>query len=407
MNVLPTANIILDTRRAKKDSTYPAKLRVIYERKYKDYAIGLSLTESDFAKVISTKPRGDYKEQKLFFNAIEERASTIIKDLPEFSFDAFEKNYLNKQDKQRDVYSYYQRRIEELTKDGSAGTVGVYRCAVTSLKGFHAKTLRFDKVTPDFLKEYERYAIAKGNSSTTISMYLRTLRTIYNIAIEDGVCKRENYPFGKRRYAVPASRNIKKALTLADIQKLFAYQPQNEAESKHRDLWLFSYLCSGINIKDIARLRYKDIEGGKLSFIRAKTKHTTRTNQRAIVVMLTEEAQSIIRRWGTTPVHPETFVFGYLSHDLDPERERKMVKQLTKTINKYIQRIAKAVGIEAHVTTYTARHSYATVLKRSGAPIEFISEALGHSNIRTTENYLDSFEDDTKRKYASALTAFN
>ena len=162
-----------------------------------------------------------------------------------------------------------------------------------------------------------------------------------------------------------------------------------------------------MNVKDIARLRYRHIEGSKLTFIRAKTQHTTRTNQKPIVVILTDEAQEIIERWGTEPVRPDAYVFGLLAERLDPEAERKAIKQITKQINKYVGRIAEAVGIEAHVTTYTARHSYATVLKRSGAPVEFISESLGHADIRTTENYLDSFEDDTKRKYANALTAFD
>ena len=402
-----TANIIQDCRRPRKDGSCAVKLRVIYDRQYKDYAIGLAVQPEDYERITGAKPRGEYKEQRLYFNAVEQRAAKIIKGLHPFTYEDFERDYLEKRDKKVSVYDYYTRRIEELTKDGSAGTVGVYVCASNSLKQFHPKALQFAKVTPDWLKQYERWMLDKGNSSTTVSMYLRTLRTLYNTAIEDGVCKRESYPFSRRRYQVPATRNVKKALPLVDLQKLFAYVPENDSEGLYRDLWLFSYLCQGINVKDIARLRYRDIEGGRLSFIRAKTEHTTRTNQRAIVVALTDEAKDIIQRWGTKPVHPEALVFGLLTEGLDPEAERKAIKQLTKQINKYIQRIAESVGIEQHVTTYTARHSYATVLKRSGAPVEFISEALGHSDIRTTESYLDSFEDDTRAKYAAALTAFD
>ena len=72
-----------------------------------------------------------------------------------------------------------------------------------------------------------------------------------------------------------------------------------------------------------------------------------------------------------------------------------------------MQKIADALGIDKPVTTYYARHSFATVLKRSGAPIEFISESLGHSDMKTTDNYLDGFEDDTKREYTKALLNFN
>lgn len=399
--------IILDTRRALADDTYPVKLRITHQRKRKYYAVDLALSESDFAKVQGSKPRGEYKDYKLFFNAIEQRANDIVSNLPEFSFAAFEKNYLDKQDKHKDVYSYYQRYIAGLKNEGRAGTADSYTCSLNSLKHYHKKTLHFEKLTPDFLKGYEQWMTSGGKSLTSVGIYLRALRSICNLAIEEGAFKKEDYPFGKRRYQIPAGRNVKKAISLADIQKLFCYQPETESESRYRDLWLFSYLCSGINMKDICRLRYRNVEGNKIVFIRAKTDRTTKQNQKPIVVMMTPEAQSIIQRWGTSPVHPEAFVFDLLSEGLTPDKERRVIKQVTKTVNKYIKRIAQAVGIEAHVTSYTARHSFATVLKRSGAPIEFISESLGHSDLRITENYLDSFEDDTKRKYASALTAFD
>ena len=249
--------------------------------------------------------------------------------------------------------------------------------------------------------------VAHGKSLTTVGIYLRALRTLCNEAIKQGAMKSSDYPFGKGLYQIPAGRNVKKALTLTDIQKIFSYQPTTEAEGRARDIWLFSYLCSGVNLKDICRLRYRNIDGDRIQFVRAKTERTNRSNQKAILVVLTDEAKEIVDRWGTKPVRPDASVFGLIAEGLDPEEERKAIRQVTKIINKYVKRIAAAVGIEQHVTTYTARHSYATVLKRSGAPVEFISEALGHADIRTTENYLDSFEDDTKRKYASALTAFD
>ncbi len=248
---------------------------------------------------------------------------------------------------------------------------------------------------------------ANGKSLTSVGIYLRALRSICNQAIEEGALKKEDYPFGKRRYQIPAGRNVKKALTLADIQKIFAYEPTTESEGKARDLWLFSYLANGINMKDICRLRYRDIDGDRLTFIRSKTERTSRKNLKPVVVLLSDEAKEIIVRWGIKPKQTDAFVFGLLTDGLTSDREYRTIKQVTKQVNIYIKRIAKAVGIEANVTTYSARHSFSTVLKRSGAPVEFISESLGHSDIRTTENYLDSFEDDTKRKYANALTAFD
>lgn len=274
------------------------------------------------------------------------------------------------------------------------------------MKAFHPRKLSFEKITPDFLMDYERWMLSEGNSLTTVGIYLRPLRALCKLAIEDGVLSQQNYPFSKRKYQIPAGQNIKKALTLKDIQKIFDYQPVTDSEAKNRDLWLFSYLCNGINVKDIARLKYSNIQDGKITFIRAKTERTSKKNLKFIVAILNSEAKEIIQRWGNSLSTPNAYVFDILFEGVTPERERALVQQATKNINKYIKRISTSLGIEKNVTTYTARHSFSTILKRSGAPIEFIRESLGHHDLKTTESYLDSFEDDVKKQYASFLTNF-
>nr|WKN35060.1 site-specific integrase [Tunicatimonas sp. TK19036] len=402
-----TTAIILDTRRPIKDGNYPIKLRVTYQRKQKYYPLDESLSEEDFLKIQGSKPRGKYKDYQLEFNGKENHANEIIKSMPSFTFEEFEKQFLNKKVSSKDVFSLYERYIQNLSKEGRAGTASSYQCSLSSIRTFvRKKKLAFAKVNPDFLHDYERWMISKGSSNTTIGIYLRSLRTILNLAIEEGLFSQEDYPFGKRKYQIPAGRNVKKALTLEDIQKIFDYDPQTDAEARARDLWLFSYLCNGINMKDIARLKYQNVDNEKITFIRAKTERTSKKNLKPVVAILTLEAKGIIERWGNKPTNPNTYVFDILINGLTPEKELARVKQATKTINKYIKRIAKAIGIEKEVSTYTARHSFSTVLKRSGVPIEFISESLGHHDIRTTEHYLDSFEHDVKKQYASALTNF-
>lgn len=401
-----TTSVILDTRRAKQDGAYPVKVRVTFQRKRKYYGTGIDLSEEDFQKVQGSKPRGEFKELKIRFSALEQRAIDVVKSLPNFSFTSFEEHFLNQRSTEQDVYSFYDSYVLGLSNEGRAGTASSYQCSHKSLKTFHPRKLLFEKITPEFLKEYERWMLAKGNSLTTVGIYLRSLRTLCNLAVEKGILTQQAYPFGKRRYQVPAGRNVKKALTLEDIQKIFNYQPQSETESWSRDLWVFSYLCNGINIKDIARLKYASIEGDRITFIRAKTERTSKKNLKPIVAMLTPESNDIIQRWGIFPASPENYVFNILTRGITAERERALVQQATQTINKYVKRIATAVGIDKSVTTYTARHSFSTILKRSGAPIEFISESLGHHDLKTTEHYLDSFEDDAKRQYAGFLTNF-
>ena len=407
-----STSIILDTRRKLKDGKFPVKLRVTYQRKQKYYPVindkgeAFAYTESNYEKVRDPKARGSNKDDFMSLNDIEKRATDAIEKLPVFSFETFEKRFLSGSSKD-DVFGAFRQQIDILKNEGRAGTASSYECAYRSLSDFTpSKSLHFSAITVDFLKQYEKWMVESGKSLTTVGMYLRALRAIYNDAIASGDAYSELYPFGKRKYQIPAGQNIKKALVLDDIEKIFNYEPAHDGEAKARDLFIFSYLCNGINIKDIARLKYSNIAGSQITFIRAKTERTSRQNLKPVVAVLTEEAQQIIDRWGIRPKNSDEYVFPILTKGLTPEEELAKVRYATKAINKYIKRIALAVGIDKNVSTYTARHSYSTILKRSGASIEYISESLGHNNLKTTESYLDSFEDDVKRQYAAHLTAF-
>lgn len=426
-----STSIILDNRRPLKDGTYPVKLRIIFNRKTKYYGTKYSLTEEDFAKVQSPKPRGDFKDLSIAINAIEQKAIEIIDKLLTFSFEAFEKRF-NTDAVTDDIFCAYDAAVDRLKREGQIGTSKNYESASTSILSFvnkeplsrnkgmtletanakravllsKKKPLPFTAITPEFLREYDKWMVANDKTTTTISMYLRTLRTLFNEVIATGDVHADLYPFGKRKYQIPAGKNIKKALTKQEIAKIFSYQPKQESEAKARDYWCFSYLCNGINLKDIARLRYRQVSKDAITFIRAKTERTTRHAQKVIKVPLLTQAAQVIERWGNKPALPETFVFPILTKGLSPERELAVVRQTIKTINKYMKRIAAEVGIEKNVSTYTARHSFSTVLKRAGVSTAMISEALGHSSEKTTQNYLDSFEDDVKLQIASHLTDF-
>lgn len=419
-----TTGIVLDTRYTRENGqTFPVKLRVTYNRKQKYYSIEkfsdqhsdfllqcYSVTKEDFEKAkSSSKPRGIHKERLLRYNAIEDRAREIINQLPLFTFELFEKNFLTTGRELDSVYTAYESYISRLKENGSLNTAISYECSLASIKSVmeKPKRLSFSEVTVDFLKEYQERMIKQGRSLTTISMYLRSLRSLFNEAVATGVIKQDIVPFGKWRFGVPSGIvTEKKALKLPDIQKLFTYKPENESEQWALDMWRFSYLCNGINLKDVANLKFKNIQEGRISFIRAKTKEKTRA-PKSIKAIITKDVQEIMNRWAAKDSFSENYVFSILQHGLTPMHQLRKIQQAIKTINKYVNRIAMRLGIEKHVTTYSARHSFSTVLKRKGVPIEFISEALGHSSKKITEIYLDSFEDETYRGYSENLTNFD
>jgi len=204
------------------------------------------------------------------------------------------------------------------------------------------------------------------------------------------------------------SRKVKRALELKDIEKIYYYSDDlmSETEQRSKAYWLFSYFGNGMNPKDIACLKYHNIHDDYLIFERAKTERSMREDPGPITVFLNDDMQAIIRRWGNKPASPNEYIFPILYQGVTPLRQYCLIQNWVKLINKCMKRIVKDLGIEKRATTYVARHTFSTVLKRSGASTEVIQEALGHTDKKTTENYLDSFDKETKKLLAGQLTSF-
>jgi integrase len=399
--------LILETRQPKKDGTCPVKIRATFDRKQRYYNAGMDLTPDDWEKVMSINPRGKYKDLRIMLDTAYADADRIAKDLKgRFSFERFSSLLFGPSRDESNFYALFESYVQKLQTEGRATTASSYNCALTSFKRFRP-SLNLAEITPDLLSEYEKWMTTSGNSKTTTGIYTRSLRTVLNLAVDKGLIKQSDYPFGKNKYSPPTGRNVKKALTLSDVQLIYDYDAIEESpESKARDLWLFSYLCAGMNFKDIARLTFRNIHKDRIVFLRAKTERSHRAQPQPITIVLTDETRDIIKRWGNKSRMPDDYVFPVLRSGMTPLQEMNTIHQFIKTSNKYLSRIGQAIGLENQLTTYVARHTYATVLKRSGAPIEFISESLGHSSLKTTENYLDSFEDAAKAQYNEQLLAF-
>jgi len=430
--LLAITSILLDKRKSHKDTTFPVKLRVTYNRMQKYYPIRyaikqtnqiptkhqkywltrfektISFSDEEFQTVRDATCREPNRTMFNFLNEIEAIAISAISKIPSFTFTLFEETYFNKPVGEKNIISELESVKKELTMDGRVSTAISYNCTIESLKKFTTKEkISFEDLTVSFLKDYEKWMLSKKNSLTTVGIYLRNVRTVYNKAKKEGVVTPGLYPFGEGKYEIPTGKNIKKALKFEEIKKIAAYAAEvGSVEEMYRDYWLFSYLCNGINIKDIARLTYGNIEGELIKLTRAKTEREKRHSPRPITIIITKQISRIINQWGIKPEFKDQHIFPILKKEMTPEEEYKAIQQATKQINKYIKRIAKALEFTDKVTSYTARHSFATVLKRSGASVEFISESLGHSNTTTTENYLADFEIEEKRKWAEKAGDF-
>jgi integrase/recombinase XerD len=409
-----TTSIIQKEIKPRTDGRFPVKLRVTFRRVQKFYTLrnekqeSIYLNPEEFSRVMGERPGEKFKDLKIYLSEQEKIARDKAGSLSIFSFDAFERKYFGAGLDEQDLFSCLANRATLLRSEGRISTASSHECALVSLKRFTGKSsLYFDQVSIHFLNTYEKWLQDNGNSASTVGIYLRNVRTVFGEAERNGAIKPGLYPFGRDKFVIPSGKNIKKALLHSEVGQI-ANHPVIEGsnESRYRDYWLFSYLCNGINIKDMARLKYSNIDGDVITILRAKTQREKKSDPRPITIIITKEIGKIIDSWGNKPGLPGTFIFPILENGITPAVEYAKIQQVTKMINKYVGNIAEDIGISKKVTSYTARHSFATVLKRSGASMEFISESLGHHNLQTTENYLADFEIEEKRKWAEKLTKF-
>jgi len=403
---LASAKIILDTRRVKVDGTYPIKLEIYHDRIRKHYPTKYNLTEDDFTKVYGEKPRKTFKDIRFHLNDIITEANHILSEMKVFTHALFERNRNHITKDGGNVNDFYKAAIKELEENEQIKTASLYTSSLTSLSKFGGQ-LGFEDITPSFLEKYEKWMLKASNTRSTVGMYLRVLRTMFNRAITENKVSKELYPFGRSKYVIPTGANIKKALSINEIALLFKHKIEpRTAQDRARDYWCFSYLCNGINMADIARLRWRDIRANEIHLERKKTARANRGNTEMIIIPILAEAKVIINKWGNKKGTPENYIFPILDQGMTPVQESKAVEQFIKTINKFNKRLGKELGIEIPLITYAARHSYATIQKRYGVSTASISEALGHRSESTTRKYLASLDTETRMKNALVLTAF-
>ena len=394
---------VIDTSHPKKNGLFPVRIRVTYRRKLCYYTTGKDLTSEEWEILPTTKARALVAVRKdiessyqIVRAAVEELAAS-----GGFSLDTL--NNRLKGAASDTVNTMFRAKIEELKKAGRVGSMLVYDNVLKGLERFAGARIRFEAVTVSWLGRYADFLRKEGKTQTTISIHLRHLRAILNDAKRAGVVKDAQYPFGRGRYEIQAGEGRKLALTLEQIGLIANYEDGTETTAKYRDYWLFLYLCNGINVADFVKLRYRDIVNGEICFVRQKTERTTKT-RKEIRVVVTERMQAIINRWGN-PSRPDSFIFSILDGQEDAMRRKMKTLYITRAINKRMKDVGERLGI-GNISTYTARHSFATVLKRAGTNIAYISESLGHQDLKTTENYLASFEREERQKNAELLTRF-
>ncbi len=399
-----TIALWLESRRLRKDGRGSLKVRVTYNRERAYYPTGKFFTPKEWEALPRTRSHSALEIRRDIENSYNHIRS-IVEELAlsgSFSIEAL--NIRLRGAAATTLNEAFRLKIEELHRKGAIGNMQNYQCVLNCVERFAGNRISFKSISTTWVERYVEHLRQKGLTQATISIRLRTLRAILNNALTAGSIRPVNYPFGKGKYTIRSGAGRKVAITLEQIGQIARYTDDiHPAQLRYRDYWLFLYLCNGINVADFIQLRYSDIIEGEIYFKRKKTLNTSRS-LKDIRVIVTEPMQEIINRWGN-PQHPNNYIFPHLIGIETPLEIRRKTQTLIRHINRAMAQISKSLGLP-HISSGVARHSFATVLKRSGANIAYISESMGHSNQRTTENYLASFERDERERNAELLTKF-
>lgn len=401
----------------KKDNgTQTLKIRVFHNetKKRKYYGTIYEFKKSDFESIIkATNKKSNFFKIKDDLEKELSKYKEIAESISPFSFEKFDIAIKGTKSNSNDIISYYNNIVRELKDNSQIGTSDNYRLSLKSFlrfelhkNGKEPKTLSFDTISVKWLKDYEKYMIDELNRSrTTVSIYLRTLRTIFNKAIFHKIITNEIYPFGKYKYQIPAPKGVKKVLKREQLKTLFEAEPQTPEQDKAKSFWFFSYFCNGMNIKDILSLKYKNLTDETLSFYRAKTKNTQK-EPKEIVVYLNDFVLNTFDKYGNKDKNSDSYVFDIVNRKENPETQHKRIKNFIRYINQHFKIFAENNGINESISTYWARHSFATTAIDKGASMELISESLGHEDLKTTKGYVASLETKTKMELAKKLMEF-
>lgn len=387
---MTSVKLKLNKDRQSESGFYPLVFQVIHRRRKKLIYTSFKLQEQDFDAV---------KEKILYrsgcFSRVEIRRMnhritkegakirSLIENLerrqPDFTADDFLNCYYERREDDL-LFTFINSCIHRKLMQGKEGTAAAYTSTRSSLQRFvGGESLRLKDVTAFFVKDYESFLLNSGVCRNTVSYYIRNLRAIYNQAVNGGTLVSDGKPF--QHVQTSPAKTVKRAMS-RDYTRQFArialmHDPKLEFV---RDLFMFSFYARGMSFVDIVFLKKENVRNGVIEYFRHKT-------HQCIRIAITDKLRQIMELYA----NESSYVFPVIDEQSDMSPYRQYRTALGNAVRR-LKRISRMMGMDVPLTTYVARHSWATQAKECGAPVSVISEGLGHTSEKTTRIYLKEFD---------------
>ncbi|MCE8924906.1 MULTISPECIES: site-specific integrase [Bacteroidaceae] len=399
-----SVRLMLNKGRRLNNGTYPLVFQVIHSRRKKLLYTGFRLKEEVFneaeekivdgtdATLTATDITKMNRELRKMKNMIHTRIRQLERTTEPFTVEDVLAQFTRANVRQQFyILRYIDTQIERKKKLKKEGTAAAYKSTRSSLAKFlDGSDIRMLEIDLRFIRRYEDFLYNNGVAENTVSYYLRNLRTLYNQAVVDGYHPHGEYPFVKAQ--TRPAKTVKRALSREDLQALANLKLEDAPELKFaRDLYLFSFYAQGMAFVDIVLLKKSDIYNGVLTYSRHKSKQFIR-------IAVTPQMQELMDKYETEG----KYVFPIIRDNSSSEYTQ--YRLALGRINRHLKRIAAMIDVKIPLTTYTARHTWATLARDCGAPVSVISAGLGHTSEEMTRIYLKEFDVSQLDKVNSIVT---
>lgn len=393
-----TFKIVLDKRYKKGNDTYPLKLRVYCDGIYKEKSIDLFLPEADWEPDSQIIRPGciDYETHnaKVSFVKLKVQKQILLAELNEAhgtTPDDIIKGVFNlklptSQKTKACIIRYGEALIRQLTTSGKVGNAFVYSCAINKLRTFVGNSYPFEELTYKRLTEFQDTMLADQIKVNTISVYMRTIRALFNRAIREGLIPATCYPF--TAYRIKNEKTVNRTLTLKEMTSICQLDLEPNTPIWHwRNYFLLSFCFIGINFADLLTLKGGNLIDDRMVFRRKKT-------GKVYSISVHPKAVEILGYYTNMSNPPkDALLLPVLKQTTDPVKLKKDIWQAIKTCNEYLARMAKACSISKGISTYYGRYTWSNIARSLGYSKDIIGQALGHSyGNSTTSIYLDDYD---------------
>jgi integrase len=432
---MASIKIVLRTNYKKKNGTCPLAIRITQNRKTRFVYTGKYIKEKDWNKDLCKVKRSHPNSARL--------NNYLIKKLSEADTIALEadasKDYVTSKDIKKKVehkgrtVSFFQFGAERVRSKFQSGTFSVAKPELSMLfnireflnwKRFEEReaiiegikkrrrdrigksrkfgysfldevkkefgkdtSLYFEDINQAFLSNYKIFCISYLEQKTrTVTNQLIFIRTLFNLAINEGIVDAKHYPFAGEKERIRVKSGHKIGLTRDEIERIENVELEEDTSIWHtRNVWLFSYYFAGIRISDVLEMKWSDFMDGRLFYIMNK-------NEKPLSLKIPDKAEKILDYYRPSSRSKDDFVFPYLKM-ANPKSKRDIfvkTRNASTLLNKYLKRLAEKCDIDKSLSNHIARHSFGNIAGDAISPL-MLQKLYRHSDLKTTINYQANF----------------